>query len=50
MPRRNVTPASEFAVGHELHFDNSICSVGGQIPLRLPCLVPAIISHKDKVH
>lgn len=50
MPRRNVTPASKFALGHKLHFDNGICSVGGQIPLRLPFLVLTIISRKDKVH
>lgn len=50
MPRRNVTPASKFALGHKLHFDNGICSVGGQIPLRLPFLVLTIISPKDKVH
>lgn len=50
MPGRNVTPASKFALGHKLHFDNGICSVGGQIPLRLSCLVPTIISCKDKVH
>lgn len=50
MPRRNVTPASRFALGHKLHFDNGICSVGGQIPLHRPCLVLTIISHEDKVH
>lgn len=50
MPRRNVTAASKFALGHKLHFDNSICSVGGQIPLCLPFLVLTIISCKYKVH